>query len=164
MKTLIRRLHSMQPVKVAIAEDHKIFRKGIILSMQPYPNIQFVAEAANGQELIAQLKGEALPEVVLMDIRMPGMDGIETTKYLSSHYPQVHVICLTMFEDRQIVNDMITSGARAYLLKNAEPKEINAAIIEVMAGDHQHSTIINGVSFNKNLLNNAGRPGNANQG
>ena len=142
----------MQPVKVAIAEDHKIFRKGIILSMQPYPDIQFMVEAGNGQELIDQLKSEALPEVVLMDIRMPGMDGIETTKYLTSHYPQVHVICLTMFEDRQFVNEMIASGARAYLLKNAEPKEINAAILEVMAGDHQHSTLTNSISFNKALL------------
>jgi len=164
MKTPIRRLHTMQPVRVAIAEDHKIFRKGIILSMQPYPNIQFVAEAANGQELIAQLNTESLPEVVLMDIRMPGMDGIETTKYLSSHYPQVHVICLTMFEDRQFVDEMIASGARAYLLKNAEPKEINSAIIEVMAGGHKHSTIVNSISFNKNLLHNTGRSGSASQG
>jgi DNA-binding NarL/FixJ family response regulator len=154
----------MQPVRVAIAEDHKIFRKGIILSMQPYPNIHFIAEAANGHELIAQLNSEALPEVVLMDIRMPGMDGIETTKYLTSHYPQVRVICLTMFEDRQFVNEMISSGARAYLLKNAEPKEINAAIIEVIAGEQQHSTITNSISFNKNVLNNTGRPGNANRG
>jgi DNA-binding NarL/FixJ family response regulator len=148
----------MQPVKVAIAEDHKIFRKGIILSMQPYPNIQFIAEAANGHELIAQLKPDCLPEVVLMDIRMPGMDGIETTKYLARDFPQVHVICLTMFEDRQFVNEMIASGARAYLLKNAEPKEINAAIIQVLAGDTPHSTITNSISFNKNILNNA-RPG-----
>ena len=151
----------MQPVKVAIAEDHKIFRKGIILSMQPYPGIRFIVEAGNGQELIAQLKTDELPEVVLMDIRMPGMDGIETTRYLTSHYPQMRVICLTMFEDRQFVNEMIASGARAYLLKNAEPKEINAAILEVLAGEHQHSTLSSSISFNKGLLHPTSRPGKA---
>ncbi len=133
MKRQFARLHNMQPVKLAIAEDHKVFRKGVILSMKPYPHLNFVIEAGNGQELIDQVNNGITPDVVLMDIRMPGVDGIETTKYLSKHYPMVHIICLTMFEDRQFVDEMMRAGARAYLLKNAEPREINTSIIEIMA-------------------------------
>lgn len=136
MKLLFLRLHTMQPVKLAIAEDHKVFRKGVILSMKPYPYISFVIEAGNGQELIDQLNSGITPDVVLMDIRMPGVDGIEATKYLSKHYPLLHIICLTMFEDRQFVDEMMRAGARAYLLKNAEPNEINTSIINVLSASH----------------------------
>jgi DNA-binding NarL/FixJ family response regulator len=139
----------MNPIKVAIAEDHRIFRKGIILSMQPYLHIHFVIEAGNGKELIEQLRDEAIPEVVLMDLRMPGMDGIETTKYMVRHYPQVYIICLTMFEDQQFVKEMMASGACGYLLKNAEPREINTAIVEVMSKGYYNSSFTNGILFKK---------------
>jgi DNA-binding NarL/FixJ family response regulator len=133
MKRQIRRLLFMNPINIAIAEDHRIFRKGIILSLRPYPHLHFVIEAGNGQELIDQMVGEDLPEVVLMDLRMPGMDGIAATKYMATHFPLIHIICLTMFEDQQFVTHMMESGASAYLLKNAEPREINTAIMEVIS-------------------------------
>jgi DNA-binding NarL/FixJ family response regulator len=133
MKWLYWRFTHMNPITIAIAEDHKIFRKGIILSLRPYPHLHFVIEAGNGQELIDQLPGDALPEVILMDLRMPVVDGIAATQYITAHYPGIRIICLTMFEDRQFVDHMMKSGASAYLLKNAEPSEINQAIIKVMA-------------------------------
>ncbi|MEO5593936.1 MAG: response regulator transcription factor [Chitinophagaceae bacterium] len=139
----------MNSIKVAIAEDHRIFRKGIILSMQPYHHINFVIEAGNGKELIEQLHDGMLPEVVLMDLRMPGMDGIEATKYMVKHYPKVHIICLTMFEDQQFVKEMMESGACGYLLKNAEPREISTAIGEVVSKGYYNSTCSNGILFNK---------------
>jgi DNA-binding NarL/FixJ family response regulator len=149
MKQPNRRLPHMNPIKVAIAEDHRIFRKGIILSMQPYPHINFMIEAGNGKELIEQIQGEAVPEVVLMDLRMPGMDGIEATKYMVKHYPQVYIICLTMFEDHQFVKEMMESGACGYLLKNAEPREISEAVVEVMSKGYYNSSCSSGVLFNK---------------
>ena len=72
-------------IKVAIADDHKIFRKGVILSLRPFTNIKFVQEAENGDELIAGL-GQSEPDVVLMDLRMPGKDGIEATKIISKQF------------------------------------------------------------------------------
>jgi len=85
----------MEVIKVAIADDHQIFRKGVILSLRPFNNIKFVLEAENGNELLANMP-VAEPDVVLMDLRMPMKDGIETTKLLSKQYPHVNVIVLSM--------------------------------------------------------------------
>ena len=74
-------------IKVAIADDHKIFRKGVILSLRPYTNIKFVLEAENGDDLLAGIP-DAQPDVILMDLRMPGKDGIEATKAVSKLYPR----------------------------------------------------------------------------
>ena len=142
--SLITSTISMNTLRLAIAEDHKIFRKGIILSLQPYKHIQFVAEAGNGQELIDQLNGNCKPDVILMDIRMPGIDGIAATKYIKANYPGIHIICLTMFEDRQFVDEMIRSGANAYLPKNAEPSLINSVIGEVMEKGYYDNQYGNG--------------------
>src|SRR5438874_13478174 len=93
----------MDVIKVAIADDHKIFRKGVILSLRPFTNIKFVLEAENGDELLNGL-AEADPDVVLMDLRMPGKDGIETTKVVSKQYPNIHIIVLSMYEDERFVS------------------------------------------------------------
>ena len=78
----------MNQIKVAIADDHQIFRKGVILSLRSYTNIKFVLEAENGEELLAGL-AEAEPDVILMDLRMPGKDGIETTKAVNKMFKRV---------------------------------------------------------------------------
>jgi DNA-binding NarL/FixJ family response regulator len=110
-------------IKVAIADDHKIFRKGVILSLRPYTNIKFVLEADNGDELLAGIP-DAQPDVILMDLRMPGKDGIETTKAVSKQYPHIYVVVLSMYEDERFVYHLMENGANGYLLKNAEPMEI----------------------------------------
>ena len=120
----------MQTIKVAIADDHKIFRKGVVLSLRPYTNIKFVQEAENGEDLLQGLPLSE-PDVVLMDLRMPVKDGMETTKVLSKEYPHIHVIVLSMFEDERFVYHMMDNGAHGYLLKNAEPQEIRKAIMDV---------------------------------
>src|SRR5438309_3782384 len=112
----------MEIIKVAIADDHKIFRKGVVLSLRPFTNIKFVLEAENGDELLSGID-EALPDVVLMDLRMPMKDGIETTKILSKQHPDMHIIVLSMYEDERFVSHLMENGAHGYLLKNAEPQE-----------------------------------------
>jgi len=132
----------MADIKVAIADDHKIFRKGVVLSLRHYTNIKFVAEADNGQELIDQLE-TTQPDVVLMDLRMPVKDGIETTKYISRHFPNIYVIVLTMHEDERFVTHLMENGANGYLLKSTEPAEIKKAIMEVMAKGYYLNNFVN---------------------
>src|SRR5690349_19298808 len=132
----------MQVIKVAIADDHKIFRKGVILSLRPYTNIKFVMEAENGVELLEGIEG-ADPDVVLMDLRMPQKDGIETTKVLSKQYPKTHVIVLSMYEDERFVYHLMENGAHGYLLKNAEPQEIRKAIMDVHEKGYYLNNFVN---------------------
>ena len=121
----------MNIIKVGIADDHKIFRKGVILSLRQYTNISFVFEAENGEELMIRLSEEQ-PDVVLMDLRMPGKDGIESTKEVSKRYPNIKVLILTMFEDERFVSHLMENGANGDLLTTADPAEIKKAIMEVM--------------------------------
>ncbi len=132
----------MEVIKVAIADDHKIFRKGVILSLRPFTNIKFVQEAENGDELLTGVPVSE-PHVILMDLRMPGKDGIETTKLLSKQYPHIHVIVLSMYEDERFVFHMMENGAHGYLLKNAEPQEIRKAIIDVHEKGYYLNNFVN---------------------
>jgi len=138
----------MNTIKVGIADDHKIFRKGVILSLRQYTNISFVFEAENGEELLKELE-TTQPDVVLMDLRMPGKDGIETTKEVSKRFPDVKVLILTMFEDERFVSHLMENGANGYLLKNADPAEIKKAIMEVMARGYYLNNFVNRVLLKK---------------
>lgn len=132
----------MQVIKVAIADDHKIFRKGVILSLRPYTNIKFVLEAENGDELLEGLPA-AEPDVILMDLRMPQKDGIETTKIVSKQYPNIYIVVLSMYEDERFVYHLMENGANGYLLKNAEPQEIRKAIMDVYEKGYYLNNFVN---------------------
>lgn len=138
----------MQVIRVGIADDHKIFRKGIILSLRMYTNISFVLEAENGDDLLVQLK-ENQPDVVLLDLRMPGKDGIETTKEISKHYPNIKILIITMFEDERFVSHLMENGANGYLLKNAEPAEIKKAIMEAYVRGYYLNNFVNRILLKK---------------
>ena len=139
----------MDIIKVAIADDHKIFRKGVILSLKPYHNIQFVLEAENGEELIQGVE-EAKPDIILMDLKMPVKDGIETTKYLNKHFPAIRILILTMYEDERFVGHLMDSGANGYLLKSTDPEEIKQGIMDVMRTGFYLNNFVNRVLIKKN--------------
>lgn len=139
----------MDTIKVAIADDHKIFRKGVILSLKPYHNIQFVLEAENGEELIQGVE-KVQPDIILMDLKMPVKDGIETTKYINKHFPAIKILILTMYEDERFVGHLMDSGANGYLLKSTDPEEIKQAITDVMRTGFYLNNFVNRVLIKKN--------------
>ncbi|MFN5421623.1 MAG: response regulator [bacterium] len=147
----------MNLIKVAIADDHKLFRKGVILSLRQHTNISFIIEAENGDELLTRI-AEETPDVVLMDLRMPTKDGIETTKEVNRRYPDIRILILTMYEDERFVSHLMENGANGYLLKNADPNEIKKAIMEVMARGYYLNNFVNRVLLKKTNTRNKGIP------
>lgn len=121
------------PVRVLIADDHLVVRRGIGALLASLGGVELVAEASNGAEALreAQL---TRPDVAILDIQMPVMDGIEATRRLSVQQPDVAVLVLTMFDDDESVLAAMRAGARGYLLKGAENQDILAAIRSVLSG------------------------------
>ena len=139
----------MDTIKVAIADDHQIFRKGVILSMRSYTEFKFVMEAENGEELLAKIP-EFAPDVVLCDLKMPIKDGIDATKQITKDYPHIRVIILTMYEDERFVGHLMDCGAAGYLLKSTDPSEIKKAILEVMRTGFYLNPFVNKILIKKN--------------
>lgn len=114
-------------IKLAIADDHFLIRKGLVEIVAGFKNIELLFEVENGKQLLAYIETQK-PDVVLMDIKMPEIDGIEATKILKNKYPGIKVIMLSMYEDDNLVIHSIENGAVGYLVKNAEPEEVEEAI------------------------------------
>lgn len=123
-------------ISVVIADDHKLFRKGIRSLLEEFHFVGKIYEAGNGLELLQLLKLlDSLPQVILLDIQMPVMDGIEAHKRIRKLYPQMKVIVITMEDDEQFITYMISEGVNGYMLKNAEPEELEEAIQKVYVND-----------------------------
>jgi DNA-binding NarL/FixJ family response regulator len=121
-------------VRVLIADDHPAFRAGLRLMLTASSDVEVVGEAQDGSEAVDRVS-ELQPDVVLMDLRMPGLDGIEATRRALRLDPGLGVVVLTMFEDDDSVFAAMRAGARGYLLKGAEQDEILRAILAIAAGE-----------------------------
>jgi len=115
------------PIRVIVADDHEIFRDGFRALLKKQQDIELVAEAENGKELL-ELTQKYKPDVVITDIKMPKSDGIQATRLLEEKYPHIGVIALSMFDEENLIVDMLEAGAKGYLLKNAAKDEIIEAI------------------------------------
>ena len=123
-----------QTIRVLIVDDHTIVRAGIRLLLQAEPDIEVVGEAGDGQEAIAQT--EALqPDVVLMDLAMPGISGLEATREIRRRWPQVQVLALTMHRSDDYFFRMLEAGASGYVLKGADPGDLITAVRAVHQGE-----------------------------
>jgi two-component system, NarL family, response regulator LiaR len=124
----------MEAIRVLIVDDHVIVRKGIRALLEVKPGVEVVGEASDGAEAVAQ--AEALkPDVVLMDLVMPGMDGIEATRQITDLIPEAHVVVLTSFAADDKLFPAIKAGASGYLLKDSGPEELLQAIRQVHRGE-----------------------------
>jgi DNA-binding NarL/FixJ family response regulator len=128
----------MDIIKVVIVDDHIIFRKGLIAILNEIDDVKVVGEASNGHDALVLLKKQAA-DVVLMDIKMPRMDGIEATQKITERYPDIRVVGLTMFEEISYFNKMVESGAIGFLLKKTNVDELEAAIHSVYYGESYFS-------------------------
>src|SRR6266536_1784655 len=121
------------PIKVLIADDHVFYREGVRALLSNSPEITVVGEASNGDEVIAK-SAELNPTVILMDLKMPGMNGIEATRRIMATQPNVGVLVITMFDDDDSVFAAMRAGARGYLLKDADKDELVRGIVAVERG------------------------------
>jgi DNA-binding NarL/FixJ family response regulator len=124
----------MEPITVLIADDHQFFRDGVRALLDGQPDMECVGEATNGEEAV-RLATEEQPDVVLMDVQMPGMSDVEATLLIVSNSPQIRVLVVTMFEDDSLVFAAMRAGARGYLLKGARHEDMVRAIRAVGSGD-----------------------------
>jgi DNA-binding NarL/FixJ family response regulator len=123
-----------QPIRILIADDHTMVRQGLSQICEAEPDMQIVGQAADG-EAACRLVLELQPDVVVMDINMPGLDGVQATRRLTETNPDLGIIILTMHRQDQYIFEAIKAGARAYLLKNADSEELLQAIRTVATGE-----------------------------
>ncbi|MCW3074281.1 MAG: two component transcriptional regulator, LuxR family [Flaviaesturariibacter sp.] len=123
----------IQPLRLVIADDYPLFLEGLHLLLGQEEEVRIVGEAANGEQLLQRVAG-CRPDVVITDIQMPQMDGITATKALRERAPDVKVIALTMFNEEQLIVDMLEAGASGYLLKSTSKTELLKAVRSVYDG------------------------------
>jgi len=131
-----------QQIKVAIADDHKIFRDGIKMALKDRDYLKILWEAEDGRDLMHKLKLKQ-PDVLLMDIRMPEIDGVNAIGILRKEYEEIKIIVLTMYDDQEMITKMMEMGANAYLTKTTDPEEIYQAILTCMNDDFYFNDLVN---------------------
>src|SRR6478752_2700701 len=137
-------------IKVAIADDHKIFRDGIKMALKDKDYLKIIWEAEDGRDLVHKMLLKK-PDVLLMDIRMPEVDGINAIGLLRKEYEEVKIIVLTMYDDQQMISKMMEMGANAYLTKTTDPDEIYEAILTCMNEDFYFNDLVNKAVMGKLL-------------
>ena len=131
-------------IKIALVDDEVLFRKGISFLLQREDNIDIVFEASNGEELLSQLNDiEIKPDIIIMDLKMPVLNGVEATKIIRKSFPEIKIIALTSYDTKSFVANMIQVGAVAYLIKNTTPKALLHTINQVAK---------KGFYYNENVL------------
>jgi len=131
----------MENTNIIIVDDHKIFRDGLIMLLSNFNFVTVVGEAANGEEFLELIK-DVEPDIVLMDINMPKMNGIEATKQALKKYPELKVIALTSFADDEYIEQMISAGVEGYMLKRSDIEDFEKAIKKVADGGSYFSAEI----------------------
>ena len=133
---------SERNIKLSIADDHKIFRDGLRNALKDKDYIKILWEAEDGKDMTHKLKLKE-PDVLLMDIRMPEMDGIEAIKIIRHTYENLKIIVLSMYDDQKIITKMMEMGANSYLTKTTDPEEIYQAILTCMNEDYYFNDLVN---------------------
>ena len=127
---------------IAIVDDHTMFRKGLAVLINLFAGYRVILDVANGKELTEQLLPDLLPDIVLLDIHMPVMDGYATAAWLRSNHPGTRVMALSTMDSDMAIIKMIHQGARGYILKDADPKELQLAFDEILDKGYYYNEIL----------------------
>jgi len=145
-------------ITVALVDDHTLLRNGLANLLQDL-EYEVVFQADNGQQFIDNLETHKAPQVVLMDINMPVMDGYETTLWLKKNHPDIRVLALSMYDDENAIIRMLKSGAKGYILKDSDPSELRTAIHALVTKGFYHSDLVTGTLIH--TLNHLDDPENS---
>lgn len=129
---------------VALIDDHVLLRNGLASMVKTFDGYSVSLEANNGRQFIDQLRTQKAPDMVLMDINMPEMDGFETTIWIKQNHPEIRVLALSMYDNEQSIIRMLKNGARGYILKETEPKEFKSALDSVISKGYYYSEMVTG--------------------
>lgn len=144
-------------IQIAIADDYKIFREGLKKCIANDKGLEVFFEADNGDDLINSFS-KKIPDVVIMDLKMPIMDGMEATQIIRKKFPDVKVLVVTMYEDDKFIIHLMEIGANGYLLKNAEPDEIRKSIYSVYENGYYFNDLVNKALLKKLVIKNNVKP------
>ena len=142
----------MKKIKVAIADDHALFVKGMASIIEDFEGIELVIEAKDGIDLLDKLR-KRRPHVILMDLKMPRMNGIKATRHVVTQYPRIKIIVLTMYDEEKFVKKMLEIGAHGYMVKNTEPEEVERGIRTVVKNDFFFSNSLSKKMITESLIN-----------
>lgn len=143
-------------IKIAIADDEQLFRKGISFLLEKEERFEIILEAENGQQLIDAINPNNFPDIILMDLKMPILNGVETTKIIHKNFPDIKIIALTSYDGKSFITNMIDVGASSYLLKNTSPKIVVHTINEVFdKGFYYDEKVLK--TIHENLLSSSGK-------
>jgi DNA-binding NarL/FixJ family response regulator len=127
---------------IAIVDDHTMFRKGLAALINLFPNYNVLLDSGNGKEFIEQINPTKLPDIVLLDISMPEMDGYATAEWIRANYPEIKILALSTMDSEAAIIKMIKSGAKGYVLKDAEPQELKLAFDEVLSRGYFYNEFV----------------------
>ena len=145
---------SIKKIHVAVVDDHTLLRNALAKLIDSFDNFSVFFEAQNGEELKEKLRKRLIPEIILLDVNMPGMNGFETAEWLFKNHPQIKILALSMFSDENTIIRMLKLGAKGYIMKTAEPEELHLALKSVMQKNFYLSDYITGKivgGLNKNM-------------
>lgn len=138
--------------KVALIDDHRLFRKGLVELINGFSGYTVILEAEHGKDFIRKLFPEKIPAIVLLDISMPVMDGFETAKWLQEHHPDTKILALSMSNDEDTVLRMLKCGVDGYILKNADPSELRMALEALEVDGSYYSRSVSDI-LKRDLIN-----------
>jgi DNA-binding NarL/FixJ family response regulator len=147
----------MKKIKIAIADDYKIYREGLKVSLAQDDRLQVIFESDNGEDLLSTMETKK-PDIIIMDLKMPILDGMEATKIIRKKFNDVKVLVVSMYEDDKFIIHLMEIGANGYLLKNAEPEEIRKAIYAVCENGYYFNDLVNKALLKKLVLKNNIKP------